>query len=107
MCDHPETDDRQDCDIHESLRDLRGDAATLAIEVPVHQGPLPRRFRRTTPRAVSQLSACATGSTITRNRERYPPSIVAGPSRADSAVLAARLSARTAASSGLRWSSEP
>ena len=67
MRDHPETDDRQDRDIHESLGDLCGDAATLAIEVPVHQGPLPRRFRRTTPRALLQLSTCAGGFAITRN----------------------------------------
>src|SRR6185503_6462023 len=98
MRDHPETDDRQDRDVHESLRDLRGDAATLAVEVPVHQGPLPRRFRRTTPRALFQLSTCAQGSAITRNRERYSSSMTAGPSRADSAVLTARLPARSTAS---------
>src|SRR3954454_1538822 len=102
MRDRPETDDRQDGDVHEPLRDLCGDAAMLAVEVPVHQGPPPRRFRRTTPRAVSQLSTSADGSLITRNRERYSSSMMAGPSRADSAVLAARLSARAAASSGLR-----
>src|SRR5215212_11791994 len=102
MRDRPETDDRQDRDVHESLRDLCGDAAALAVEVPVHQGPLPRRFRRTTPRAVLQVSAIAEGSVITRNRERYSSSMMAGPSRADSAVVAARLSARAAASSGLR-----
>jgi hypothetical protein len=49
-----------------------------------------------------QLSTCPGGFAITRIREGYSSSIVAGPSRADSAVVAARLSARAAASSGLR-----
>src|SRR6476620_6275863 len=102
MRDHPETDDRQDRDVHEPLRDLCGDAATLAVEVPVHLGPLPRRFRRTTPRALFQLSTWAEESAITRNREGYSSSMVELASRADSAVLAARISARAAASSGLR-----